>query len=1295
LGGDGFPSGWQSAVYKATISSSGDIGTFSTTSQGQLPQTLSNLASNTVNIGGITYMYVLGGLNTGGGWGQSTVYKAQLDGSGNIGVFSTTGQGQLPTVNYTLSTVSVQIGINYYIYVIGGFDGSARQSAVYKATISSSGDIGTFSTTSQGQLPQGLSELASNTVNIGGITYMYVLGGYNDSSGYQSTVYKAQIDGSGNVGAFSTTSQGQLSQAMTDHTSVTATVGGTSYIYVLGGYNSGGVVQSTVYKATLSPNSVNPALTITNTGNVLALGYYGANPGSNLTLQASGATAGNGGNGSIYFNNSSGQTEGRLETIGTGNASNVGTFSTTSQAQLPQLLNKHTTVTATVGGTSYVYVLGGTNTGGDQSTVYRAQIDGSGNVIGTFSTTSQGQLPQLLEMHTTVTATVGGTSYIYVLGGTNGGSAKSTVYRAQINGSGNVGTFSTTGQGQLPQVLFAHTTVTATVGGTSYIYVLAGNSGGVVQSTVYRAQIDGSGNVGTFSTASQAQLPQALYTPNSLTAIVGGATYIYVLGGENSGGTRQSTVYRAQIDGSGNIIGTFSTASQAQLPQLLDQQTNVTTTVSGITYVYVLGGANNSGVNQSTVYRAQIDGSGNVGTFSTASQAQLPQAMNFHTTVTATVNGVTYVYVLGGYSGGSAQATVYKAQISLAYGTLFIGAVNTTSADVAENYPVSDPAIGPGDIVSLTSSDSAMLTKSAGPYDQHLFGVISTDPGIILGSNDSLSQNPNQRPVALKGRVPVNVSAENGPINIGDPLTSSNTPGVGMKATKPGQIIGTALEPFQCPASANQNLASGSASFGLVNPAVTSCQGTILVSINVGYYDPTPPILTAVENMKDFVINVATNSAAIVTDSTGNIVNRAEVLAGAVIGNLQVGMANIQQLTSDNIISPLASIDTLHTNFISPVDNSSNIALDLGNSQLTIRNGQTASSSAVAVIDNQGNATFSGTLAARGVQSSELNVYNDATISGTLHVGKVIADEIVGATSSATYVTNVTNIYNSTQSANSNFGLIPGTTSIGTSSETIGQQTAGGYIDISSYSGQLTYVDNLAVATASFSQGLMVFGPTSLSDTSIVGQLSIDGNLILANDSVNVLGADLNLQPLRQGGLSIMGGLVYIDTNGNLKIGGNADFAKNVTVNGTLATNIISPLPGNDLSLDTGNSNLNVNNASNSSVLSVNSLGDLVASGAATIAKLNLSLIQPAFAISPTEIVATGSAGTASITPYNTQVTIDNPSVTGKSLIYITPTSNTNNQVLYLLRQAPGQSFTVGLQNPSVAPIPFNWIIVN
>ena len=51
-------------------------------------------------------------------------------------------------------------------------------------------------------------------------------------------------------------------------------------------------------------------------------------------------------------------------------------------------------------------------------------------------------------------------------------------------------------------------------------------------------------------------------------------------------------------------------------------------------------------------------------------------------------------------------------------------------------------------------------------------------------------------PVALAGRVPVKVSAANGAIRVGDAITAGPEPGVGVKATGPGFVVGTALEPL-------------------------------------------------------------------------------------------------------------------------------------------------------------------------------------------------------------------------------------------------------------------------------------------------------------------------------------------------------------------------------------------------------------------------------------------------------------------------------------------------------------------
>jgi hypothetical protein len=51
-------------------------------------------------------------------------------------------------------------------------------------------------------------------------------------------------------------------------------------------------------------------------------------------------------------------------------------------------------------------------------------------------------------------------------------------------------------------------------------------------------------------------------------------------------------------------------------------------------------------------------------------------------------------------------------------------------------------------------------------------------------------------PVALVGRVPLNVTGEGGAIEVGDFVTTSSTAGKGMKANEAGRVIGMALSSF-------------------------------------------------------------------------------------------------------------------------------------------------------------------------------------------------------------------------------------------------------------------------------------------------------------------------------------------------------------------------------------------------------------------------------------------------------------------------------------------------------------------
>ncbi len=125
---------------------------------------------------------------------------------------------------------------------------------------------------------------------------------------------------------------------------------------------------------------------------------------------------------------------------------------------------------------------------------------------------------------------------------------------------------------------------------------------------------------------------------------------------------------------------------------------------------------------------------------------------------------------------------------------------STGSFDFAEMF-LSHETLEPGDVVVLDEVTNEYVKKSTEAYDVTALGIVSTKPGFLAGANvDFNNPSPDQGyPIALAGRVPTKVSVENGPVRPGDYLTTSSTPGVAMKATESGLIIGTALESWDGP----------------------------------------------------------------------------------------------------------------------------------------------------------------------------------------------------------------------------------------------------------------------------------------------------------------------------------------------------------------------------------------------------------------------------------------------------------------------------------------------------------------
>lgn len=107
----------------------------------------------------------------------------------------------------------------------------------------------------------------------------------------------------------------------------------------------------------------------------------------------------------------------------------------------------------------------------------------------------------------------------------------------------------------------------------------------------------------------------------------------------------------------------------------------------------------------------------------------------------------------------------------------------------ALTVPISGDKISVGSIVT-TSNNGYTLTEKQ--YDSGIYGVVTNSPAVVLED----IPKTNLRYVVYSGKSLVLVSNSNGNIKKNDPITSSNTSGVGMKATEGGFILGIALEDY-------------------------------------------------------------------------------------------------------------------------------------------------------------------------------------------------------------------------------------------------------------------------------------------------------------------------------------------------------------------------------------------------------------------------------------------------------------------------------------------------------------------
>ena len=126
-------------------------------------------------------------------------------------------------------------------------------------------------------------------------------------------------------------------------------------------------------------------------------------------------------------------------------------------------------------------------------------------------------------------------------------------------------------------------------------------------------------------------------------------------------------------------------------------------------------------------------------------------------------------------------------------GTLWSAALASGSADVAEWVNVSEP-VEPGDVLELDPLVPGAYRRARGPCSPYVAGVVSTDPGVVLGARAEGARAV----LALAGFVPVKACDEGGPIDPGDLLVTATRSGYVRRGNSEdcGFIVGKALEPL-------------------------------------------------------------------------------------------------------------------------------------------------------------------------------------------------------------------------------------------------------------------------------------------------------------------------------------------------------------------------------------------------------------------------------------------------------------------------------------------------------------------
>jgi hypothetical protein len=154
------------------------------------------------------------------------------------------------------------------------------------------------------------------------------------------------------------------------------------------------------------------------------------------------------------------------------------------------------------------------------------------------------------------------------------------------------------------------------------------------------------------------------------------------------------------------------------------------------------------------------------------------------------------------YTGGNVGigTNTPSAKLHVVGDVVVEGNIAAKYQDIAEWVPATaaEPA---GTVLVARRGVLNLVERSMRSYDTSVVGVVSPQPGIVLGE-----PAPDKVLVAHSGRVRVKADASYGPIEAGDLLVTSPIPGFAMRSEplavgggafhRPGTLLGKALEPL-------------------------------------------------------------------------------------------------------------------------------------------------------------------------------------------------------------------------------------------------------------------------------------------------------------------------------------------------------------------------------------------------------------------------------------------------------------------------------------------------------------------